>query len=264
MKLEDIATKKLIVTREQITQNSELLRQIQIQLACLGYYPRSLVDGLWGPQTKASIAAFCSSRHLDNAKTGFFGSSFAKALLEAKPLKCDISPETVAQIIGCPVSNVRTYLPQIVNALAEQGIYSKWCLVAALATIGTEVDKFCPINEYGGSSYFTQMYEHRRDLGNTRPGDGARYHGRGFIQLTGRINYRMYGLQLGVDLEGHPELALDPNVSAKVLALYFKSRGIHNAAERCNWRLVRKAVNGGYNGWQRFAELVQAFSAHLD
>jgi hypothetical protein len=46
-----------------------------------------------------------------------------------------------------------------------------------------------PIDEYGDTAYFTRMYENRSDLGNTEPGDGAKFHGRGFVQLTGRANY---------------------------------------------------------------------------
>ena len=46
-----------------------------------------------------------------------------------------------------------------------------------------------PIDEYGSDTYFAR-YDGRRDLGNTQRGDGARFHGRGFVQLTGRKNYR--------------------------------------------------------------------------
>jgi predicted chitinase len=101
------------------------------------------------------------------------------------------------------------------------------------------------------------MYEGRKDLGNTRPGDGVRYHGRGFIQLTGRANYRGYGKKLGVPLEQKPALALDPSVAARVLAAYMRDHGIGSLAARGDWQGVRRAVNGGLNGWDRFSACVQ-------
>ncbi len=102
------------------------------------------------------------------------------------------------------------------------------------------------------------MYEGRKDLGNTHPGDGARYHGRGFIQLTGRANYARYGQLLGVPLENDPDLALTAPVAAGVLALYFKDHGLAAVARKGDWEGVRRGVNGGLNGWDRFSGLVQA------
>ena len=101
-------------------------------------------------------------------------------------------------------------------------------------------------------------YEGRRDLGNTQPGDGARYHGRGYIQLTGRANYRSYGDRLGVALERRPGLALRPAVGARVLARYFKERGIDDHARRGQWRDVRLEVNGGLNGWTTYERTVSS------
>lgn len=124
-----------------------------------------------------------------------------------------------------------------------------------------------PIKEIGSDAYFFRMYDINgerpdvaRQLGNLYPGDGVRYPGRGVIQCTGRSNYRSYGQRLGIDLEGNPDLALDPGVSAQILALYFLDRGIPELANRGTydgWRRVRSAVNGGYTGWDLFYGCVQ-------
>ncbi len=81
-----------------------------------------------------------------------------------------------------------------------------------------------PTHEYGGEAYFNRRYGPEglnpslaKSLGNTQPGDGARYAGRGFVQLTGRKNYAMMGRRLGVGLEQMPQLALDPMTAAMIL-----------------------------------------------
>jgi putative chitinase len=81
-----------------------------------------------------------------------------------------------------------------------------------------------PIKEHGGTAYFTRMYDIRGDrpnvaraLGNLNPGDGARYAGRGYVQITGRTNYARASEILGLDLIGNPDLALDPDYAARIL-----------------------------------------------
>jgi hypothetical protein len=171
------------------------------------------------------------------------------------------SPDQIASIIGCSVDAVQAQWPAVVSALQEQQLTDRLCQIAALATIGVEVPSFQPINEYGGDAYFTRMYEGRTDLGNVQQGDGARYHGRGFIQLTGRANYRAYGQLLNLALEDNPDLALDATVAARILALYFAQRDIGSCAAAGDWIGVRRRVNGGLNGWARFIQLVGAFEA---
>ena len=77
------------------------------------------------------------------------------------------------------------------------------------------------IHEYGGDAYFERRYGARtavgRTLGNRLPGDGARYHGRGFVQLTGRANYADWSDRLGRDLLTDPDKALRPDVAARIL-----------------------------------------------
>jgi hypothetical protein len=171
------------------------------------------------------------------------------------------TPGQIASAIGCAVDAVQQQWPALVSALQEQQMTDRSCLIAALATIGVEAPAFQAMNEYGGDAYFTRMYEGRTDLGNDQPGDGARYHGRGFILLTGRANYRAYGQLLNIPLEDNPDLALDSSVAARILALYFQQRGIGDCARSGDWVGVRRRVNNGLNGWARFIELVNAFQA---
>jgi predicted chitinase len=168
----------------------------------------------------------------------------------------NLTPIAIASALGSPPASVKRHWPSIQEACVEHALVDRPSVIAVLATVGTETAGFEPINEFGGPQYFTQHYEGRADLGNTQPGDGVRFHGRGFIQITGRANYRAYGVRLGIPLEEQPDLALDPAVAARILACYFKDRKIADDARRGDWQSVRKKVNGGLNGWDRFSALV--------
>lgn len=93
-----------------------------------------------------------------------------------------------------------------------------------------------------------QAYEGRKDLGNTQPGDGRRYKGRGPIQCTGRANYRKYGQKLGIDLEAHPEIVAHPSVGMIVACLYWDEHDINAAADLDDVEKVTRKINGGLNG----------------
>ncbi|UPG95810.1 XVIPCD domain-containing protein [Luteibacter aegosomatissinici] len=92
--------------------------------------------------------------------------------------------------------------------------------------------------------------------GNDEPGDGWKYHGRGYIQLTGKDNYAAAGKALDLDLVKHPELAADPQNASKIATWYWENR-VPEAA-RDDVKAATKAVNGKYNGLedreQRFAD----------
>lgn len=108
-------------------------------------------------------------------------------------------------------------------------------LAYVLATPIRETDgTMQPITEYGPRSYFNK-YEPGtaigKRLGNTEPGDGYRYRGRGQVMITGRRNYRVAGAKLGIDLEGNPDLALDLETSARILVVgtlegWFTGKGL--------------------------------------
>lgn len=121
-----------------------------------------------------------------------------------------------------------------------------------LATVQHETaGTFKPIREYGGSAYFNTRYGPNTSvgavLGNNTPGDGALYCGRGYVQITGRKNYRTFGL------EDDPEKALDPEVALAVMVKgmiegLFTGRGLTSFYDRDTGKQdfirSRKIING--------------------
>ena len=85
-------------------------------------------------------------------------------------------------------------------------------------------------------------------MGNVNPGDGYRYRGRGYIQLTGRDAYRDVGQIAGLDLEAHPELAAKPENAIKIACAFWTWKKINPACDAGDFTAVTKKINGGTNG----------------
>lgn len=134
--------------------------------------------------------------------------------------------------------------PHLAGALHRHGIDTGLRIAHFLAQTAHESDGFSTLEEYADGS----AYEGREDLGNTRPGDGVRYKGRGLIQLTGRANYRRIGGLLGLDLEADPEAAASPAIAVETACAYWRERGLNIHADRDDPVAVSFAVNGGLNG----------------
>jgi hypothetical protein len=117
--------------------------------------------------------------------------------------------------------------------------------IAALATTAVETAfTFQPIKEYGGEKYLRSKPYYP-------------YFGRGFVQITWDYNYKAYGKLLGIDLLGNPDLALESNTAASILAAFFRDNHIGEAADRQDWVKVRKLVNGGTNSLPEFLRCVE-------
>ena len=100
-------------------------------------------------------------------------------------------------------------------------------------------------------------------MGNTEPGDGWRYIGRGLIMLTGRANYHAAGLALGLPLEAEPERAALPDEAALTAAWYWYQHGCNALADNRMIVAITRAVNGGTNGLEERQRLFAAASAEL-
>ncbi len=161
---------------------------------------------------------------------------------------------------GAPQGNIRTHLPLVLEALRSQQLGDQEMTLMALATIRAETAGFEPIDEYE-SQYNTHpggapfgAYDFRSDLGNQGPPDGARYKGRGFVQLTGRSNYEQIGRVVGVDLVNQPERANDPVTAAAILVAFLKrrKRRIRGCLLLDDLAGARRTVNGGTHGLEAF------------
>jgi putative chitinase len=163
-----------------------------------------------------------------------------------------------------PRAPIVANLPFVLDGLQWRGLTDKEMVCVALATIRAETEGFIPISEYVSSLNSTtnadpfNLYapgtKIGEALGNTQPGDGARFCGRGFVQLTGRSNYTRIGTELNVNLSASPALADDPATAGKILAqfLYDHQSEIRSALAANDLLAVRRAVNGGSDGFTRF------------
>ncbi|MEU6559821.1 glycoside hydrolase family 19 protein [Nocardia nova] len=155
-----------------------------------------------------------------------------------------------AALPGADQANVTAWLPQINSAMASAGIDTPQRAAAFLAQVGQETAGFATLTEYADGS----DYNGRADLGNTQPGDGQKYKGRGGLQLTGRNNYERASQALGVDFVNHPELVADPQYAFATAAWYWASHNLNAAADNAHPQdpasidPVSQIINGGSNG----------------
>jgi putative chitinase len=131
-----------------------------------------------------------------------------------------------------------------------------------MAQVDHESGGFKYTKELGKDSYF-KKYEGRLDLGNTKPGDGLRYKGRGYIQITGKANYTALSKDTKIDFLNHPEL-LEEEANALISALWFWSKHkLNYIADTDNIMLITKKINGGYNGIEERKKLLQKYKKEI-
>lgn len=134
-------------------------------------------------------------------------------------------------------------------------------IAAFVAQCAHESDGFNTMREYASG----REYEGREDLGNTEEGDGERFAGRGYIQITGRYNYERAGKDLDLDLVNNPEWAESPELAGYIAAWYWNSRNLNRYADAGDFITITRRINGGLNGlasrkafWARAKEALGA------
>ncbi len=230
------------------------------------------IDGEFGPATQAALMAFQRGESL--LPDGIAGKATAAALgLPSAPPPADVTAHVTARMVspmfpGTPIGAIEADLPRLLIAMHDAGLGDKPMVLTALATIRAEAASFEPVEE-GVSRFNTSpngppfdLYDYRKDLGNRGAPDGANFRGRGFVQLTGRANYTVFGARLdaGVDLVDHPGRASDSAIAARLLALFLKDKEpwIREALLEDDLGTARRLVNGGSHGLQDFADAFRA------
>jgi putative chitinase len=142
--------------------------------------------------------------------------------------------------------HIAAFFTPLCNAIKEFDIDSKERQAAFIAQIGHESGQLRYVREIASG----EDYEGRKDLGNTEPGDGVRFKGRGLIQITGRANYLHCSQALFSDdrLIQFPELLEDPENACRSAAWWWKAHRLNELADAGNMYQITRVINGGTNG----------------
>jgi putative chitinase len=159
------------------------------------------------------------------------------------------------------VAQAKTLARDLGQAMVDFDITTSKRAAAFIAQVAHESGGFIHREEIATGA----AYEGRRDLGNVLAGDGRRFKGRTFIQITGRTNYAAVSRALHVDFVAHPERLAQQAYAAKGAAWWWKTHGCNELADRGDFVALTRRINGGTNGladrqryWRR-ARLVGRF-----
>lgn len=172
----------------------------------------------------------------------------AEVVEEPQPFTLLVTPGQLREIYGCSPELAEKFCLSLNEAMRTYGIVTPLRIAHFLAQIGHESGRLRHTVEIWGPTPAQQRYEGRKDLGNTVPGDGSRFRGRGLIQLTGRANYVRMSKALGKDFVGSPQQLESPVWASLSAADFWFSNGCNALADADDVLALTKRINGGTNG----------------
>jgi len=161
-----------------------------------------------------------------------------------------LAPRVAVKKIAQQQSIISSFGPLLPELLKRFQVTSALRIVHFIAQLAHESDGFCAMEEYASGA----AYEGRADLGNTQPGDGKRFKGRGPIQLTGRANYRAFAMWIRQYHSDAPNFELKPELvatwpwAAWAVFYFWSTRNLNDLADRDDLVAITKRINGGTNG----------------
>lgn len=164
-----------------------------------------------------------------------------------------VSAEELRIIMPFAKTRIDTFTDPLNLAMENYTISSKQRIAMFLAQIAHESGEMRYVKELASGDDYDPLGPKPQlavRLGNTEPGDGPKYKGRGLFQITGKSNYMVCGDALGFDLVAEPELLEQPTLAALSAGWFWDSRKLNSLADQENFRGVTKKINGGYNGYE--------------
>jgi putative chitinase len=156
-----------------------------------------------------------------------------------------ITKEQLKTIMPFGKTRIDVYYDYLIEAMREFEINTRLRCAAFIAQLAHESGSFRYVQELANG----KAYEGRHDLGNNQPGDGMKFKGRGLIQVTGRNNYSQVSKALGMDFISSPGLLEQPQFATRSAAWFWNSRNLNEIADKGDFKLITKVINGGYNGF---------------
>jgi putative chitinase len=205
-----------------------------------------VAHGICDAATVALIESFQHGIIGDGDPRGLIppGGSTLAALRGGVPLGL-LEEKLAAIYIHAAAAAVHRFFPAILAGMAAASIDTPLRQAHFLAQVGHESGELRYTEELASGS----AYEGRADLGNTQPGDGPRYKGRGLIQLTGRGNYAGFCKAVNVDLLSDPKrLATDPQLAVQAATWFWTKHNLNALADGDDTVALTKKINGGTNG----------------
>lgn len=208
----------------------------------------------WAASAALGAAALGGISHFDKAK---------------EPEKNQAAVQAIKQGNVAKEVQVSTPIEKTLVKYAQSNGINGQELAQFLAQVKHESWDFSKLKEKpqpGVKNYFKKKYDishapkTAKILGNKKVGDGEKYHGRGYIQLTGRDNYRMAGAALKLPLLENPELASEPAIAAKIAVWYWNTRVKPHVQDFTDTASVTKKINPAMHG---LAGRVQNFKNYL-
>lgn len=182
-----------------------------------------------------------SGSSTDSVLPDFRGISHSKLWMDKNFFE-SLAPKATCNVVF-PLTTTGNYI------LAGFGINSNINRLANfLGQIAEETNGFTVLTEFGDDKTLSERYANRLGNGPPESGDGSKYKGRGFFQVTGKTNYQRWSDLSGIDLVSDPSIAENPDVALLVAAAYWTNSGLNALADNNDIEAITRRINGGLAG----------------